>query len=261
MLALWQIRQGLTMVVGFLCLALPGTAAAAVLQAGSAISQPGQALQIALLLSRNAAEAVAALQCDLLFDPNTFTLNSVAASAALTAAGKQLQANQIAAGRWRIVVVGFNQNEIPAGEIGAISMSASPAASNGAYTLQVSAVVMSNTSGQAVPASGANGTITLGPAEYHSADMNRNYVVDLGELLRGIQLFNAGQYHCEASTEDGYAVGAGDEGCSPHDSDYKDGADWRISLTELLRLIQFFNVGHYAPSAAAEDGFEPRAAR
>ncbi|HNR32770.1 MAG TPA: hypothetical protein PKI11_17905, partial [Candidatus Hydrogenedentes bacterium] len=37
------------------------------------------------------------------------------------------------------------------------------------------------------------------------------------------------------------------------------GPDWKIVLTELLRVIQFFNSGgcHYCPGDATEDGFCP----
>jgi len=48
--------------------------------------------------------------------------------------------------------------------------------------------------------------------------------------------------------------------CPPHSSDYApDGPDWRIGLTELLRIIQFYNSGgyHYCLEAGTEDGFCP----
>jgi len=45
-----------------------------------------------------------------------------------------------------------------------------------------------------------------------------------------------------------------------HDSDYApSGPDWQIKLTELLRVIQFFNSGgyHACPGEGTEDGFCP----
>lgn len=59
--------------------------------------------------------------------------------------------------------------------------------------------------------------------------------------------------------------------CDPHDSDYLRGTDWRIGLTELLRVIQFFNTGplgglpdedwsyhrRTADEPATEDGYTP----
>ncbi|HOV32360.1 MAG TPA: hypothetical protein PLX23_03235, partial [Candidatus Hydrogenedens sp.] len=100
--------------------------------------------------------------------------------------------------------------------------------------------------------------IIEGEILWHSADQNKNGMIDLGELLRVIQFFNMGGYHCEAGTEDGYAGGYdGDKTCTPHASDY-DEQDWTIDLGELLRLIQFFNMGGYYPCPGiGEDGYCP----
>ncbi|HNR31489.1 MAG TPA: hypothetical protein PKI11_11425, partial [Candidatus Hydrogenedentes bacterium] len=87
---------------------------------------------------------------------------------------------------------------------------------------------------------------------------------ELTELLRVIQFYNSGGFHCAANpgdTEDGFVPGTGaDQTCCPHDSDYApSGPDWQIVLTELLRLIQFYNSGgyHYCPVDGTEDGFCP----
>jgi len=91
----------------------------------------------------------------------------------------------------------------------------------------------------------------------HSADPNGDWKIVLSELLRVIQFFNFGGYHCEAGTEDGYAPGYdGDKTCTPHGSDYNT-QDWMIDLSELLRLIQFFNMGGYHPCPDGEDGYCP----
>lgn len=90
---------------------------------------------------------------------------------------------------------------------------------------------------------------------YHSADfMSRDYKIDLSELLRVIQLYTHTDYHCgTAGEEDGYGLGKGDRSCIPHSADYSPG-DWKITLSELLRVIQFYNMG-YHPDADGEDGF------
>ena len=101
----------------------------------------------------------------------------------------------------------------------------------------------------------------------HSADWNNSQadgIIDLTELLRVIQFYNSGGYHCAVDgdvSDEGYMPGAGDRSCVPHNSDYIDGADWEISLSELLRVIQFYNSGgyHYCPESdpPTEDGFCP----
>ncbi len=91
----------------------------------------------------------------------------------------------------------------------------------------------------------------------HTADNDGDRAVSLSELLRVIQFYNSQGYHCDGLGEDGYAPGTGDDyTCLPHDSDYQ-AADWRITLSELLRLIQFYNSAGYFRAVGTEDGFAP----
>lgn len=95
--------------------------------------------------------------------------------------------------------------------------------------------------------------------DIHSADQDADHQISLSEMLRVIQMYNSLGYHCAAGTEDGYAPGAGDtSSCAPHLSDYSP-QDWSISLSEMLRIVQFFNsFGYiYCPDADTEDGFCP----
>lgn len=99
-----------------------------------------------------------------------------------------------------------------------------------------------------------------GEGDFHAvritADQNADFVIQLSELLRVIQLYNALAYHCEVTGEDGFAVGTGDSTCQPHGSDYAP-QDWKIGISEILRLVQFYNsLGyHYCPSEVTEDSF------
>jgi hypothetical protein len=93
--------------------------------------------------------------------------------------------------------------------------------------------------------------------EYHSGDMDMDNVVSMPELLRVIQLFNLnmGQYVCDGTTEDGYASGndAAKRTCMQHSADSDD--DWTFSLSELLRVIQFWSLGGYHKATPADEGF------
>ncbi len=96
-------------------------------------------------------------------------------------------------------------------------------------------------------------------AQVHSADTTIDNTISLSELLRVIQFFNSGGYHCAnppESTEDGYAPSPNGTNCAPHASDYNP-QDWTVSLSELLRLIQFFNSPGYHSDCASEDSFAP----
>lgn len=98
---------------------------------------------------------------------------------------------------------------------------------------------------------------------FHSSDSSGDARIDLPELLRTIQLFNADGFHCvqpPATTEDGYVPGDNSalRGCIAHTADYNP-RDWSITLSELLRVIQFFNTQGQFPCDVSEDGFCPGA--
>ena len=98
----------------------------------------------------------------------------------------------------------------------------------------------------------------VGP--FHSADQDESGTLSLNELLRLIQFFNSGGFGCEFGTEDGYIPNGPSHSCCTHSSDYNpNGPSWTIDLTELLRLIQFFNSGgyHVCSGDGTEDGFCP----
>lgn len=100
------------------------------------------------------------------------------------------------------------------------------------------------------------GTLTI-DAPFHTADTTANGKIDLSEVTRVVQFFNAGAFCCasqSAPTEDGFQPGAGDELCEPHAADYSS-QDWKISLGELLRIIQLFNVDGYSACTTGEGGF------
>lgn len=95
-------------------------------------------------------------------------------------------------------------------------------------------------------------------ARPHSADQNGNQRIELGELLRVVQFYNSNGYSCLPGSEDGYQPGpAGGTACAAHDIDYSP-ADWRVSLSELLRAVQYYNAGGYFRDPYGEDGFRPK---
>ncbi|NLV40131.1 MAG: hypothetical protein GXY15_02740, partial [Candidatus Hydrogenedentes bacterium] len=97
----------------------------------------------------------------------------------------------------------------------------------------------------------------LPPEQAHTADTNRDWRISLAELLRVVQLYNAGGYRDADGTEDGFAPGPGPLGALLHSADV-DG-DGNISISELLRTIQLFNApdGAYYADEGTEDGFVP----
>ena len=104
------------------------------------------------------------------------------------------------------------------------------------------------------------GLLTLPTFAQHSADISADGQIELSELLRVVQLYNNHGLYCdpELLSEDGYIPGVDHdrEDCNPHDSDYGP-QDWRVNLTELLRVVQFFNSDgyHLCYESESEDGY------
>jgi len=98
------------------------------------------------------------------------------------------------------------------------------------------------------------------PDRMHSADTNEDGAINLGELLRVIQLYNVPGYECAIplnSTVDGYLAEPGpNRSCGPHAGDFAP-EDWRINLSELLRVIQLSRFPGFVVCRQGEDGFCP----
>jgi hypothetical protein len=101
------------------------------------------------------------------------------------------------------------------------------------------------------------------PVYDHSADYDNSGWLSLAELLRVIQLFNAGAYYCAVAPEvggDAFALTPEglqfeDDDCDYHSSDYREPFG-SFQLSELLRTIQFFNLGGVVSCpGVSEDGF------
>lgn len=95
----------------------------------------------------------------------------------------------------------------------------------------------------------------------HTGDFGGDGEFNLSELLRVVQLYNGGTGFSCGSGEDGFQLGtSGGQTCQPHGADYSGGEpNWKITLTELLRIVQFFNLGGYyrCTNGGSEDGYCP----
>lgn len=131
-----------------------------------------------------------------------------------------------------------------------------PALAPGVYTVNVTAPNFEETESQVTLAQSELKGVLAELPQFHTADLNRNYRFGLNELLRLIQFYNVGGFHCQDGTEDGYAPGSGSTACAPHPSDYAS-QNWVISLGEILRAIQFYNAAGYVVCESGEDGFCP----
>lgn len=232
-----------------------GIAYPASLSIESGNAENGNSISLRTLLTVSSNESVSAIQFDVLYNPGICEVVTVNAGESSISAGKQVQYNVITAGQVRVLIAGLNQNTIPSGSIAQITFKVCGSAPAGDSTLSLTRVVLSSPTGTSVPATANNGILTVQRSSYHSADQNKDWKISLTEVLRVIQFYNSGGYYCSCGTEDGYGVSGGSRDCYPHNSDYYGGADWKIQLYEILRLIQIYNYGSYHPAVGTEDGF------
>lgn len=85
--------------------------------------------------------------------------------------------------------------------------------------------------------------ISFSPADEqtHSADLNGDWVIDIDELSRVINLYQAGSYHVEENG--GYGIGEGSQDGMTHSADLN--SDWVIDIDELGRVINLYQAGGY----------------
>jgi len=110
------------------------------------------------------------------------------------------------------------------------------------------------------PSSGATGPLEFSWITPPDSPISFTYTLHVPEGETGTK---------EISSEAEYRVGTGTSQYATftpdpleislatyHDADYNP-PDWKIELTELLRIIQFYNVGSYHIDPQGEDGFNP----
>lgn len=151
-------------------------------------------------------------------------------------------------------------------DYGPISIEQSPPAGTEITSIQTVTITVKDQS-LASPDAVCQFTVTPVPCQTpppdYTVDQNGDQVIDVTELMRIIQFYNSGGYHCAAdpgSTEDGLVPGTnpGSQACTPSSADLN--GDFVISIDELLRVIQFYNAGHYfycGDLSPDHDGFCP----
>lgn len=273
-MALWKTQQrfltgmGAGLLAGMAALGMSGgglsgiTAgekAAPVLSAGPATFPAGvaAAVPVSFLLPPNATNVPATAVVALKASVPWMEIRDVLPAPGLAAAGKGLSF-RLADGVARVAVYGGDA-PLPAGLLFHVVTrlaANTPPGTTGGYSERAGGSA-ANADALPVPLAFEGPGVTIAdPGGQHAGDYVPDWRVSVSELLRIIQFYNIGSFHCAPATEDGFAPGPGDAACSAHNADYAP-QDWAISLSELLRMIQFYNAGCYGPAPDTEDGFAP----
>lgn len=246
-----------------LCLSTAGAFAAGTAKTGENLripNAPGTAGTVCAVPVTGSWTGLAIAPSTLVFkaawDAGWIQFTGVSAGSALAGSGKTFDFEP--KGKSVTVVVYGGNYALPEGDLVCLNFQVDPAAVSGTFAaIRDTGSNASDGAGNPVALTTANGALTVSVgAKTHSADYSRDWRISLSELLRVVQFYNIGSFHCDATTEDGFAPGPGDQGCTPHDTDYRT-RNWAVSLNELLRMIQFYNApgGSYQYSPGSEDNY------
>ena len=117
---------------------------------------------VPVTLTSGFGEEVAAAQFSLSYNPDSLTLNGVAAGASAAAAGKDVSFSFPEEGTALVIVSGFNQTVMTSGVLANLSLTTSPSISIGAHPLVCSEVVLSDALGNAISSTGVSGAVNTG---------------------------------------------------------------------------------------------------
>ena len=224
------------------------------------VLEAGEALTLPLYLEVLTTPA-STLSFDLVFDPALLAYTSHTPGSIIGEFGKVLEVTVLEPGRLHCVVEDETRGAVvkQASLLAEFQFNVTLEAGASA-TVATENETASDAAGDPLLIEGGSARISVFTVS-HAADWNGgpDGDIDLTELLRAIQFYNSNGYHCAETpdaTEDGYSPNAGAQECTPHSSDYNP-QDWFIELSELLRLIQFYNSGGYHPCTGTEDGYCP----
>lgn len=80
---------------------------------------------------------------------------------AATSAGKSANCSAISSGIYRCLIMGFNENAIPKGVLGTVTVAVSGGTSASSIPINLSNLYSANAAGQSIPITGTGGTITI----------------------------------------------------------------------------------------------------
>jgi hypothetical protein len=169
-------------------------------------------------------------------------------------------------------VVEWTWSALPAGPLAFVYALRVPQGTTGEVVLQASAAVTPTSESASRQLAPAPLAINVAPVR-HSADIDGDFRISLGELLRVLDLYNTrqgslrtGAYRSDATSEDGFTADPTRLGVGArafyHSADTN--RDGRLSLNEITRVIELFNArggslrtGAYRTRSGTEDEFAP----
>ncbi len=137
--------------------------AGATLRVGRIEAASGKAgIEVPITLADLDSQVVAAIQFDLRCDAGALKLEDIAPGDNIASAGKNLSSFTLDPGRRRIIIIGMNQNPVPAGALAVLRLSAAAEAAPGAYPIDLSNQILSDPTGVEIKARAESGAVVIG---------------------------------------------------------------------------------------------------
>ena len=149
----------------------------------SQAAAPGSSLVLPIILEPRTS-SLTGLQFDLQYDNSVMSLAATIGDAARGSA-KSLYYRDLATNNRRFLIIGFNQNVIPPGSLVELFVNLNPSSPNGAYALAFSNLVAKDGYGKAIPATSADGTVTIEGTINQSTPLQLAGVLNAASFLPG----------------------------------------------------------------------------
>ncbi len=158
---------------------LAAPCSAAILDCGDTHASAGDSgVSLPITLTAGTGENVCGIQFDLWYDGDALNIDTVEIGEAADEAAKDVSFSILEPGRARVIVAGFNQNVIGSGIVSYVVFSVAGDAPDAAYPVTLTAVLLSDPWGLAVPASGLAGVVVVGNPVTGIPDINDDGTCD-----------------------------------------------------------------------------------
>lgn len=150
-----------TIMLAFLPVGLMAGAQTAVISLGTP-NRIGDTLRIPISLTGDSGNAVSAMDFELHYDSRELRPLGIETGSAATAAGKEVQANVVGPGEYKVLMFGFNQSTMSEGDVAYVRFRIMNEPDSGRITLRVANTTVSQTDATAIPSRGDSLTIQVG---------------------------------------------------------------------------------------------------
>jgi uncharacterized protein (TIGR03437 family) len=175
------LKTGLVAIAA--CFLLATAAISSQVSLSNQLAAPGSSVLIPVVLDSQ-EDSISGLQFDLQYDSAAMSL-IVTLGDPVRNSQKSLYVADLSPNKKRLLIVGFNQNQIVDGALINLFVNLNQAANTGPYTLEFSNLAATDPYGNAIPITGTDGTVTVQGTVYQGVRLQQQGVLNGASLLSG----------------------------------------------------------------------------